>query len=93
MRYIVAILLSVLAIGLFVAIDGAAATHLKESDENTCCDLGERNCRDVDDRDDAHSGLLERNDRQQIDGCSQPNRSMYSHSTPKALKGLYLNDL
>ncbi len=83
MRYIVVFLLAVLAIGLFVAIDGAAATHPNESDENTCCDLGERSCREVDDCDDAYNGLLARNDCQQIDGCSRPKRSMYSRLTPK----------
>ena len=51
--------------------------QLKGLGKNKCSDLAERDNRDVHDRDEAHSVLLARNDHEQIDGRSQPNRSIY----------------
>lgn len=46
--------------------------------ELTSLSSTERGCRDVDDRDDGNSELLPRNDHQQIDGRSLPNRDVIS---------------
>ena len=45
--------------------------------------LGERNGRNVNDRDDAHSALWARNNRSQIVRRSQLNTSFYSWTVPK----------
>ena len=58
---------------------------IKESGENTCYDLAGGNHRSVDDRSLPIARYERRHDRQHPDSFAHPNRSMYSHPTPKIL--------
>jgi hypothetical protein len=55
------------------------------SSTNEELEAAERDHRDVEDRDDAHSVLLARNDRQQIDDHSQSSLGRYFLTIPYSL--------